>query len=259
MDKQYYKRITVTWRRPQNVNTYQLTQNNTKKNIKLENTRPWWNIWVLVLDIPLHLRQTSTRNEQVPTRRTSTWLDDQKKDYIDPKGPKQRNYSKQLQTDNLPTNDVENTNSRNKGKDILLANKPRIVPWLTERMPQRIQRHSRITLHSSTHPKWEQYKTEKSSYGLDWLQKGIWYGSTKLDNALSQNVQNITWSHKLHRKDHANLESGADSRRRKIAETKIQIGIFQGDALSPLPFIIAMMPLNHILRKCTAGYKLSRS
>ena len=46
---------------------------------------------------------------------------------------------------------------------------------------------------------------------------------------------------------------------RSIAETKIQRGIFQGDALSPLLFIIAMMPLNHILRKCTAGYKLSRS
>ena len=27
----------------------------------------------------------------------------------------------------------------------------------------------------------------------------------------------------------------------------------------PLLFIIAMMPLNHTLRKCTAGYKLSRS
>ena len=37
---------------------------------------------------------------------------------------------------------------------------------------------------------------------------------------------------------------------RSIAETKIQRGIFQGDALSPLLFIIAMMPLNHILRKC---------
>ena len=47
--------------------------------------------------------------------------------------------------------------------------------------------------------------------------------------------------------------------RRSIAETKIQRGIFQGDALSPLLFIIAMMPLNHILRKCAAGYKLSRS
>ena len=46
---------------------------------------------------------------------------------------------------------------------------------------------------------------------------------------------------------------------RSIAETKIQRGIFQRDALSPLLFIIAMMPLNHILRKCAAGYKLSRS
>ena len=42
---------------------------------------------------------------------------------------------------------------------------------------------------------------------------------------------------------------------RSIAETKIQSRIFQGDALSPLLFIIAMMPLNYILRKCVAGYK----
>ena len=46
---------------------------------------------------------------------------------------------------------------------------------------------------------------------------------------------------------------------RSIVETKIQRSIFQGDALSPLLFIIAMIPLNHILRKCTAGYKRSRS
>ena len=46
---------------------------------------------------------------------------------------------------------------------------------------------------------------------------------------------------------------------KSLAETKIHIGILQGDAQSPLLFIIAMMPLIHILRKCTAGYKLSRS
>ena len=46
---------------------------------------------------------------------------------------------------------------------------------------------------------------------------------------------------------------------RTLAETNIQRGIFQGDALSPLQFITAMMPLNHKLRKCTAGYKLNGS
>ena len=46
---------------------------------------------------------------------------------------------------------------------------------------------------------------------------------------------------------------------RSLAEAKIQRGIFQGDALSTLIFIIVMMPLDHILRKCTAGYKLSGS
>ena len=49
------------------------------------------------------------------------------------------------------------------------------------------------------------------------------------------------------------------ARGRSLAEIKIQGGIFQGDALSSLQFKIAMRPLNHLLRKCTAGYKLSRS
>ena len=46
---------------------------------------------------------------------------------------------------------------------------------------------------------------------------------------------------------------------KSLAETKIQRGIFQRDALLPLLFIIAMMPLIHIQRKCIAGYKLSKS
>ena len=55
------------------------------------------------------------------------WMTKRKTTLIQ-KGHKQRNCSKQLQTDNLPTNDMENTNIANKGKYLLLTNKLRIVP-----------------------------------------------------------------------------------------------------------------------------------
>ena len=48
------------------------------------------------------------------------------------------------------------------------------------------------------------------------------------------------------------------ARRKSLTEVKIQRGIFLGDVLSPLQFVISMMPLNHILRKSTARYKLSK-
>ena len=47
-------------------------------------------------------------------------MDDQRKDPIGPKGTKQSNRPKQLQTDNLPTDDVENVNNTNKGKKLQL-------------------------------------------------------------------------------------------------------------------------------------------
>ena len=43
-----------------------------------------------------------------------------------------------------------------------------------------------------------------------------------------------------------------------LAEMKIQSWIFQVGALSPLLFLIAMTPLNHMLRKYTAGYEISK-
>ena len=45
---------------------------------------------------------------------------------------------------------------------------------------------------------------------------------------------------------------------RSLAEAKLQRGIFQGDELSTLLYIIAMIPLNYIPRKCTARHKLSK-
>ena len=49
------------------------------------------------------------------------------------------------------------------------------------------------------------------------------------------------------------------ARGKTCAEMKILRGIFQGDALSSLLFVIAMMPLNDILRKSTGSYKFTKS
>ena len=46
---------------------------------------------------------------------------------------------------------------------------------------------------------------------------------------------------------------------KRLVELKILRGIFLGDALSPLLFVIAMMPLSYVQRKCTGGYKLHKS
>ena len=51
------------------------------------------------------------------------------------------------------------------------------------------------------------------------------------------------------------LTAGGNS----LTEVKIQRGNFPGNAPSPLLFVRAMMPLSHILRKCTGGYKLHKS
>ena len=149
---------------------------------------------------------------------------------------------------------MENINSSKKGRDILLDNKPWLVSWRTERMSQKIQRHSRVTLHRSTHSKWIQEPTEKSSYGLNRLQKGIWYGSANCLKMYKISHEDINFIEKIMTNWRVELTSG----RKNLVETKIQKGIFPGDALSPLLFIIAMMPLIHILRKCTARCKLSR-
>ena len=153
------------------------------------------------------------------SRSSHTWIVDQRKNYIGPKRPPKRN-PKQLQTHYVPTYNVKNTTGTNKGRYLFLDDRPRIVPWGTERILQRIQRHRRPTLYWWAHPQQEQDQTEKSSYGLDWLQKGVWYGPTRLDNKLPRNVENIRWSHKLYRENHENLKSVIDSRKEKFRWSK---------------------------------------
>ena len=45
----------------------------------------------------------------------------------------------------------------------------------------------------------------------------------------------------------------------KLGEVEIKRGIFQRDSLSPLVFILALIPLSLILRQAKAAYEFSES
>ena len=94
---------------------------------------------------------------------------------------------------------------------------------------------------------WIDYKKAYDMFPLSWILYCL--KMYKIPDQILQFIEKTvqTWR--------VELTAGGQS----FAEVKIQRGIFQGDALSPLLFMIAMMPLNHIFRKCTARYKLSKS
>ena len=44
----------------------------------------------------------------------------------------------------------------------------------------------------------------------------------------------------------------------RLAEVNIKRGIFQGDSLSPLLFIVAMIPMTRVLERTEVGYQLKK-
>ena len=44
----------------------------------------------------------------------------------------------------------------------------------------------------------------------------------------------------------------------QLGEVNIKRGIFQDDTLSPLLFVVAMIPLTHLLRKIKSGYEFTK-
>ena len=224
MDKQYYKRTRGTWKRSQNGSTQRFTQNNTKNNIKLENARTWWNTWLLLQEIHLHSRQTS--NYRPITCLSMMWK------ILTAQIRKKIYYS--LTSHGLFTGEQKGCRKGSRGTAELLY------------IDQHILNESK-TRRKNLAMAWVDYKKAYDMVPQSWIPHCLkmYKISHEVINFIEKTTQ--TWR--------VELAAGG----RSLTEAKIQRGIFQEDALSPLLFIIAMMPLNHILRKCIAGYKLSGS
>ena len=97
----------------ENENTHRFTPNNTKKtsNWKIPGSDGIHGFWVKKFT-SIHDREALEMNRCLQGAHAPL---------------------KQLQTGNLPTDVVENINSTNKGRGLLLANKPRTVPEVQKR------------------------------------------------------------------------------------------------------------------------------
>ena len=256
MDKQYDKRSSRVQRRPETKIHVDLSKM-TLKNIKLENSRPSWNTCFLVRETHLHSRQTCTRNEQMPTKGTRTRMDDQRKDHR--KDPSKRT---------APNNYRSITCLPMIWKILTAQIREEIYYSLTScgLFPEERKgccKGSRGTaelLYIDQHILNES-KTRRKNLAMAWIgyKKAYemvpqsWIINSLKMYKISDDVLNFI--EKTMKTWRVELTAG----KRSLAEAKTQRGIFEGDALSPLLFMITMMPLNHILKKSTAGYRLRRS
>ena len=92
-------------------------------------------------------------------------MNDPRKDQPDSKTSPRTKHSSQLQTHNVPTEDVENPNSTNKDGDLLFVYKPRIVPRGTKNAAKEGEKQIYCTLINA--PSRGAKRKEKSSYGMD--------------------------------------------------------------------------------------------
>ena len=76
---------------------------------------------------------------------------------------------------------------------------------------------------------------------------------------MSGKVQTSRESRKFYLESHEELESEITSKRTNLCKGENQKMHFPGKVALVIAIHIAMMPLNYLLRKCTSGYKFTKS
>ena len=142
---------------------------------------------------------------------------------------------------------------------LLLASEPHNVSRRTEKMPQENKRNMLSTVNWSAYLQGDQSEAGKCILGEGLWQKSLWLGPSILDNRLSNDVQNIRQSKKVHLGSHEKLENKFTAGGKTSSWCENPERHFQGEALSPLLFVIAMMLNNHILRKWNSTNKFTKS
>ena len=133
---------------------------------------------------------------------------------------------------------IRTTHIKERINDLLLS--PRLFPEKQKRCRRGSKEISEL-LYISQYI-FNESKTGQKNLAMAWIDNKKAYDMVppKLENA-----HDIRRSHKFYVENHENLR-------------EIQRGTFQAEALSALLLVIAMMPLNHLIRKWAGGYKLSK-
>ena len=219
----------------------------TVKNIKLETAWAWWNTWILAKETHHH---------------SLNWTVTYKKHTYPNGWPKEiPQWSKKVPLKETAPNNYRRITCLPMMSKILMAQIREVIYCLltSRRLFTKKQKGCHKNLeamesYSTLIKILNKNKMGRKNLAMAWIDYKNEYGMVQQSWIMNCfKMYKISDCHKLCREKHENTEIGIDSRRESLTEVKIQRGIFQGNAPSPLPFIIAIMPLNLILRKCKPG------
>ena len=153
----------------------------------------------------------------MPTKSTCTWMDDQRKDHIDTKGPKQRNH---------PNNYRPITCQPMMWKLLIAQIREEIYYSLTscglfadkQKGCCKGSRGTAELLYIDQHILNES-KTRRKNLAMAWIDYKKAYDMVP-HSWIINSLKMYKWSHELYRQNHENLESGIDSRRKKLSWSK---------------------------------------